>query len=742
MTRSRILALSAAALVLGLLLVACAQPTPQVIEVPKEVVVEKQVVATVIVEKKVVETVIVEREVVATPEPAERNVDVPLLMEWARSGHADTTAAAFTHWDEEDPPQIPPACAACHSTYGYHDFLGLDGSTAGQVDAPAALGSTVECVACHNPATAALDRVVFPSGAEIAGLGAEARCMVCHQGRASKLAVDASIEGAGLTDDDAVSADLGFTNIHYFAAAATLYGTLAQGGYEYDGKSYDARLDHAEGYDTCTGCHNPHTLEIKVDECATCHAGVSSVADIRDIRMEGSLVDYDGDGDIDVGIYYEVQGLQKKLYEAMQAYAREMAATPIAYDTHRYPYFFVDSDGDGQLSDEEAQYANRFNAWTGRLAKAAYNYQVSLKDPGAYAHGGKYVLQLLYDSIEDLNSMLGDPIDLLGASRDDAGHFRGSATAFRYWDAAGSVPASCSRCHTGAGLPFFLQHGVDITQTPSNGLFCASCHDDLTEYTIYQVEQVKFPSGAELDTGTMQNNLCLGCHQGRESKVSVDALTAGLDDDAVSETLRFLNIHYFAAGATLFGAEAQGAYEYDGQTYAGRFAHVSSYSTCTDCHSTHRLQVKVEDCVSCHPQASEGLEAIRISTVDYDGDGDTTEGLHGEIETMRQALYAAMQDYASNEVGTGIVYSSARHPYFFIDTNDNGLADEDEINAGNRYATWTPRLLRAAYNYQYSMKDPGVAAHNGKYILQVLYDALVDLSEVVDADMAGMTRPD
>ena len=44
-----------------------------------------------------------------------------------------------------------------------------------------------------------------------------------------------------MEDMDAVSEDLGFTNIHYFAAAATLYGTLAKGGYEYEGKTYDAK---------------------------------------------------------------------------------------------------------------------------------------------------------------------------------------------------------------------------------------------------------------------------------------------------------------------------------------------------------------------------------------------------------------------------------------------------------------------------------------------------------------------
>ncbi len=53
-----------------------------------------------------------------------------------------------------------------------------------------------------------------------------------------------------------------------------------------------------------------------------------------------------------------------------------------------------------------------------------------------------------------------------------------------------------------------------------------------------------------------------------------------------------------------------------------------------------------------------------------------------------------------------------------------------------------PRLLKAAYNYQYVQKDPGAFAHNGKYVIQFLYDNLASLSTKVDVDMTGMIRPD
>ena len=65
---------------------------------------------------------------------------------------------------------------------------------------------------------------------------------------------------------------------------------------------------------TCTGCHNPHTLEIKVEQCTICHDDVSSVDDMKNIRMVSSSKDYDGDGDANEGMYYEIEGLQNALY--------------------------------------------------------------------------------------------------------------------------------------------------------------------------------------------------------------------------------------------------------------------------------------------------------------------------------------------------------------------------------------------------------------------------------------------
>jgi hypothetical protein len=226
------------------------------------------------------------------------------------------------------------------------------------------------------------------------------------------------------------------------------------------------------------------------------------------------------------------------------------------------------------------------------------------------------------------------------------------------------------------------------------------------------------------------------CHQGRQSTVSIDKAIGDAEADTVVDGLTFKNPHYFAAGATLWGTEAQGAYEYDGQTYLGHHAHVDAGQSCVTCHNSHELGINIELCGACHGGATDPA-TIRMGTTDYDGDANTTEGIADEVASVTDLLYASIQTYAADKVGTPIVYDPINYPYFLIDANANGVADPEEATRENGYATWTPRLLRAAYNYQWVQKDPGAFAHNGKYILQVLYDSLIDLS----ADVTTLTRP-
>ena len=674
---------------------------------------------------------------------------------WAHSGHADANAAAFSHWKQDRPAQVPGACAKCHSTPGFLNFLGAADTSAGKTDQPVPVGTTIECTACHNTAADLLDSVVMPSGAKITGLGSEARCLPCHQGCASTVSVNQYLTDQKVTDDDAVDASLGFPDIHSGPAAATVLGTFGKAGYQYAGKSYGTRFAHVPGVDTCVDCHDPHSLRIRMDVCAGCHPGVQKVEDLRKIRMAGSATDYDGSRDLSRGLDGEIGNLQAMLNVAIQTYAVDVG-TPVAYAAHSPPYFFVDNNANGVVDPNET---TPYNAFTARLLKAAFNYHFSVQDPGAYAHGGKYMIQLLFDSIEEL-----DPAQAANLTRDSAGHFAGAGQAWRHWDDAGAVPGSCSKCHSATGLPCFLREGVAVTQPVANGMLCTTCHDAIPAFTRYQVKTVPFPSGATRDTGDPNSNLCGSCHQGRQSGAGVNTVIAGLDLDTVSTDLSFVDVHDGAAGATLLGTQAQGAYEYPGQTYAGRLVHVSGFHTCTGCHEAHTLKVKVQSCgdalchsfdicAGCHtPQdlaaktqgcsladchATPSVQFIRKDRRDFDGDGNANEGLAGEVEGLAEKLYGEIQDYAANVVKIPIVYDGHSYPYFFADTNGNGAVDEGD----GAYTSWTPRLLRAAYNYQYARKDPGAFAHNGKYMIQVLHDSLADLAAKVPVDMTKMVRP-
>jgi len=662
----------------------------------------------------------------ACPEPLV--AEIPNEALWAASGHADATAEAFRHWDEDG--AVEAGCAQCHSPTGNQDFLGADGSAAGTIDNEHPVSNGLTCVTCHNDVASSLTSVVFPSGIEVTNAGEAARCMVCHQGRSAGNLVETAITDAGLAEDrDTVSADIRFINIHYFAAAATLYGSEVNGGYQYAGMSYEGKNRHVEGYDTCTDCHNPHSLEVKVELCSECHTNVASEEDLVNIRMQGSLEDYDGDGDVAEGIAGEIATLQETLMAAMQAYSAEVAGSGLVYTSAAYPYFFNDLNANGTADEDEAIRDNAFASWTARLLEAAYNYQTSLKDPGAFAHNAKYTIQLLHDSIADLNSQLSSPIDVSMAVRNDAGHFDGTAEAFRHWDEDGEVSASCAR---------YLVNGVNINTEISNGFACSTCHDVENFPALYAANEVTFPSGAKITFGEGNPaNLCITCHQGRESTVSVNRTIGDVADDEVSSSLRFRNIHYFAAGATLFGTDARGAYEFEGKTYNGAAEHVSMGASCATCHDVHKLTVNLEYCAVCHPDV-EDPTTIRVvdkdvEEPDYDGDGDVTEGLAGEVATLADALYVAIKDYAANTAGAPIVYDGHSYPYYFADANGNGTVDADE----GSYASWTPALLRAAYNYQYYQKDPGAFAHNGPYMIQVLYDSL----ESLGADVTGLVRP-
>ncbi|HAE85830.1 MAG TPA: polyheme membrane-associated cytochrome C [Anaerolineaceae bacterium] len=328
---------------------------------------------------------------------------------WAGSAHADAASEAFNHWNEDDPAEVPVACAKCHSSTGFQDYIGNDGSAAGVVDAPGKIIDSITCATCHNDAADNLTSVTLPNGKEFTDLGNSAICMTCHSGMGSSAAVDAAITSASVGEDDVIEGQA-LLGVHYLAAASVQLGADGGMGYQYEGKSYVGTFKHAEPVNSCTECHDPHSLHTKEVEgsdanlCTTCHSDVQSYQDYKKISM--SKVDYDGDGTTE-STFDEIEGMRQVLIKALQGYANEKSGVGFIFEPKVYPYAFIDTNGDGEVSEGEAIYPNQFKAFTPRMLKAAYNLMFVTKEPAAYVHNPEYVLQLMYDSIEDLSQFSG-----------------------------------------------------------------------------------------------------------------------------------------------------------------------------------------------------------------------------------------------------------------------------------------------------------------------------------------------
>ncbi len=319
-------------------------------------------------------------------------------------------------------------------------------------------------------------------------------------------------------------------------------------------------------------------------------------------------------------------------------------------------------------------------------------------------------------------------------------HGDATAEAFTHWDDEGEIPPTCATCHSGAGMKVFLEAGggepgiIDRPVATGTLVDCDTCHSDEAK----ALSSVTFPSGAEV-ANIEKGAVCMVCHQGRESTQSVNMSVADIDADTVDAELAFINVHYGIAAATQGGGEVHGGYEYDGKSYMGRFGHVPPASTCIDCHDPHSTEVALESCTGCHD--AETPDAIRMSPVDFDGDGDTSEGIAAEIARLHDVLDEAITAYARNVASAPILYAP-NYPYYFADTNGDGVADADETVVPNSYKSWTPRLLKAAYNYHFVREDPGAYAHNPHYALQILYDSIESLGERVEVELAGLSRPE
>lgn len=319
-----------------------------------------------------------------------------------------------------------------------------------------------------------------------------------------------------------------------------------------------------------------------------------------------------------------------------------------------------------------------------------------------------------------------------------SGHADAHSKSFTNWNDSKQIPPVCATCHSGAG--FRALYGFDggkpdipATPVPTGGVVdCETCHAP----GLSSITAIRLPSGIQHPVAGVEA-ACMTCHQGRASTASIAKAVGQTPDDQVDPKLTFINPHYAVAAASLLGATGSLGYQYPGKTYEPRFAHAPPVSTCASCHEPHSLAVAEKTCAGCHTTSD--AKAIRISRTSYDGSANLKKGIRDDIDANRRRLLALIKDYAREVTKSPLVYDGSRHPYFYADHNGDGVPDQRE-GAPVVYSLWTPRLLKAAYNWKFVGADAGIHVHNPHYALQLIYDSAEDLSIGLRRPLTGMVR--
>ena len=333
---------------------------------------------------------------------------------------------------------------------------------------------------------------------------------------------------------------------------------------------------------------------------------------------------------------------------------------------------------------------------------------------------------------------------------------------------------ACFQCHNGLGTIDYLKDRQGTTDAQvlwgDANVTCLTCHDTHEKgagdnvripvklsYNSRFVDSVKNPGGGinkfmdgtDIPADVGKGVICLFCHQGRESGLTVYLAIKGKVDPYTSpdqtidaaKGISFINPHYLDSGAVLWG---RNAWEYiDGgitprEYSTGVAAHQSL--NCMGCHMAepnaenteggHTWKPRVETCQECHGSFITDFKDIR-AIGDYDGDG-TVKTAFEEIGTLGDPVLGDSGLFGQLKTAlhdAGIDYDPDSYPYFFI------------AGTGDQYKAWTSNQLTAAFNLSWAFKSgiDCVAYHNAYYAAQILQDSLSVL--VPGKDMSGYFRP-
>ena len=330
------------------------------------------------------------------------------------------------------------------------------------------------------------------------------------------------------------------------------------------------------------------------------------------------------------------------------------------------------------------------------------------------------------------------------------GNYTSNAFSFERAD------ANCTPCHTGRDFPKMtfsndLDQGLDRIGSPRfNALGCVSCHDmavdsggDVTlARSFTEAYEFEFNSGFVLAsdsphltnnppnaTNPKNNQVCFECHKGRVGVPRNEDLSQA-DLSGITRVYDINYLHYSPSFAIMMGTDSGMIPLYEGKDYAEGFTlplrHEVNYSganyiSCLACHNIHTpygdnsnhanfepLNLQTSLCGSCH------YETVTTNNNYW----RSFNVLRERTKVFGDALFETILEEVQSYGGSWAGETAAT-----LKTRINASAAGSEMPSAD--------LAQAAAIWKNFMYDDKAGwAHNSVLARQLMYDAIVEISDV------------
>ncbi len=285
---------------------------------------------------------------------------------------------------------------------------------------------------------------------------------------------------------------------------------------------------------------------------------------------------------------------------------------------------------------------------------------------------------------------------------------------------------SCAGCHTSEG---FIERitGKDITSGAYNAIGCFTCHDPHgnRDFQLRTTDAVELGNGAIYDRG--RSNLCVECHHGRRD------VNTYVEDSV--ELSNHFGPHHSNQSDMLIG---ENAYEYVGYDYDDDSWHSTGVAEgCVKCHfevsdgyemGGHTFWMETEEdentdacnVVGCHATYTKIDDFDRqMPLMDFDDDGDYTEGVQTEIDDL-------MHDLETLLIGAGLL-EWVDEEQAWEPTDELVVPDADSAGA--------------VFNWAFVHEDKSHGIHNTRYAVALLKSSINYLTTGSPDGVPAAERP-